>query len=227
MSKKTTILITALAFISIILLGLFFLPSLLFGKNTIINEFDNGTKLSSDGINKIGGGWDGFTSRKDEYRVILTEYHISRPIYSLVSKFSDNTTYIQIVQLNRTGLFDFKVESYVFVAVYDTPFNEAVNMASRNNLSLDNPNPEKIKVEDKEDQNRRNNPPTQEEQDIEKAQIKAERYKDMLYIKENWNKNENMLNNLRKLFGDFKTFEEFRNLESVQQTYGTVEWLGI
>jgi len=227
MTKKTIIfIISPLLLIGLITTCLFTLPPLFLGEITIIDEFNNGTKLSGNGIMKVEGGWPGFSERNTTMKVILTKYDLFNPIYSIVLEPYEGTSYVQVVQLNRVSILDFEVEGYTGVAVYDAPFIDVVQLASKYNLAEQQPDGYDIHVERQEEINKRNSPPTQEEIQAEEVAYKKKAYDTMLFIKENWG-NPDMDENLR-IYGDIpKTFEEFRSKPNVIETFGTVEWLGI
>lgn len=53
----------------------------------IINEINNGTKLSGNKVDKIVGGWDNFVLEGGEKTIVMSKFDVFNPVFSIVSKF--------------------------------------------------------------------------------------------------------------------------------------------
>jgi hypothetical protein len=114
-------------------------------RNVIIDEINNGVKLSSDRRIKIKGGWNSFSENGVESNIVLTAFNILEPKYSLIYSNNKEFSYIQVIKVVRTSFFDFQVYDYTIVEARKS-FSEAVALAQKYDLSKENPDPASITV---------------------------------------------------------------------------------
>ncbi len=144
--NKSKIIPTLIAFIvifAIILLAI--LPVYTIPKTSIIDEINNGVKLSSDSNSKIKGGWSTYSENGIRSEIVFTTFDMINPKYCLIYSNNQEYSYIELITLKRTSLFSFEVESYTPFEV-KKPFSEAVSIAQKYDLSKENPDPANITV---------------------------------------------------------------------------------
>jgi hypothetical protein len=145
MTKNKIILTSTILILTITAILLAIIPVYTTPKANIIDEINDGVKLSGNGNTKIVGGWNGYFKDNQNAEIVISSFNVIHPVYSLVYTFTEKSTYIQIISLTRKNVFDFKVDDYIIVEV-KKPFKEAVSLAQKYDLSKENPDPENITV---------------------------------------------------------------------------------
>jgi hypothetical protein len=77
--------------------------------------------------------------------IVMSKFDLFHPIYAFVYTLSEKSTYVQVIHLDRTGVLNFDIKDYVLVEV-KKPFQEAVTLAQKYDLSKENPDPANITV---------------------------------------------------------------------------------
>jgi len=146
LSKKIIILVVIILTTMVSLL--IFIPSVIFPKDSIQNEISNGTVLSNNKKDKIKGGWEGFKNRCDKVEIVMTKYDIFNPRYTLMCSNISSAlgVIIQDIQLERIGLFEFRVKNYVGILIENTDLEKSIETVQKYDLSSTNPDPQNITV---------------------------------------------------------------------------------
>jgi hypothetical protein len=146
MSRKVLSILISL--LIILLIAILIVPSVVYPESIIIDEINSGVKLSGDKKNPITGGWDGYVTETGSKEIVMSRFDVSNPVYTLVTKFSNESPSVsfQVIQLSRTNLVDFEILDYTIASHPDKPFQEAVEIARKYDLTKENPDPENITI---------------------------------------------------------------------------------
>jgi len=138
MSKKMkSILIvgTFSVLIIIIISTLFIVLVYIIPKNSIIEEANNGTRISDSRYDKIPGGWDTLV-KNSRSEVVQSKFDLFNPIYSIVQQGNgDKYVVVAVIQMKRNGVFAFQVVDYSTVFFFKKDFNEVLEMAKSKDLT--------------------------------------------------------------------------------------------
>jgi hypothetical protein len=137
----------------------------------IIEETNSGVKLSGDRVSIIQGGWEGFLDNGNRNELVLTKFDLINPEYTQIYSISENIIRFKVINLRRFGIYNFNIESYIFVSLDNKTFDEAVEIARNYDLTKENPDPENITVFE---------PPSPEE--VERQQRVSDRNDNPEYI---------------------------------------------
>jgi len=135
--------------ISLVILIVIILP-FQFGRaeKTLKNEYDRGLVFS--GFNKpVPDGYN-YISNKKNHSLVLSKIDIFKPTYTLVYSYADENVNdrfnIEVIQYERINIIDWKINSRLSGTIKNKPFQEAVSLAQKYDLSKENPDPENITV---------------------------------------------------------------------------------
>ena len=225
MTKKL-ILKISISFLLIVLLisGFLFIPIYLNAKNAIVNETNNGEKLSGSRSTKIIGGWNDYYSNEGKNEVIYKNFNPKNPVlYQVYARKNTTSTDLKMITLNRINLFDFEVQEYTYLSI-EKPFPEAVAIAQKYDLSKENPDPENIKVQ---------TPPSKAEVEDSKKRAEERKKEDKISEeKDYWNtyikpsNSENKTEKKEFIEKYLKTLIEFKARREQDPT-GTIEFYKI
>jgi len=135
--KNLKYTIITVLFFTVVISSVIFIPVYTQPYYTIINEINNGVKLSGDRLNPIRGGWDSLVTTSGKKDIVLTTLSVTKPIYTIVNQYSGDSPIVsfQVVDLERVSLFDFKVITYTYGYTRDHSFEEVVKLSRENNLA--------------------------------------------------------------------------------------------
>ncbi len=79
--------------------------------NIIVEEFNNGTKLSGNRVEKVKGGFSAFDDY--EYEIVLSKFDLVNPIYCFINKKNgSDMTYAQSITMKRNNINKFEIIEY-------------------------------------------------------------------------------------------------------------------
>ena len=147
--KLKTLLLILISVLMMLILSVIFVPyNFNIPEDSLKNEYDNGLVFSGLGV-PIPDGFKYVSSRKD-YKLILSKFSLDKPVYTLVYSLSDksvtNKYNIEVIQYQRKNLIQWNILSHKSGYFLNSSFDQAVSLASKYDLSIQNPKPENITV---------------------------------------------------------------------------------
>jgi uncharacterized protein YwgA len=186
-----------------------------YAEKAIIDEFNNGTKLSGSGAQRVVGGFSVFD--KYRYTVILSQFDFEKPAYCFINSPKDNSNlvFIQSVNMKKLGYNTFEVINYSS-ASGSLSFIEAESICKKGDISK----------QTFENNNIRYTPPLTPSQ-IEEAERNAENEKRNIEVQQQQNNTANPQQKYELCIEDIKGYEELIQAALEGKTtytgkYGTV-----
>jgi len=136
-------------FIMVAILSIIFYPFLFnLPIKVIVDEYNSDNSFFSiDGGSKLKDGFSFFKKYYKNYSIVLTNFDVINPKYSLVleSPNASDLSYIQLITLERKDIISWKVKDVKAVTL-KKDYETSIAMASRYDLSTNNPDPENITI---------------------------------------------------------------------------------